>query len=150
ENKYAGDLEAICGGAPGESEYVDSQYTMRSPLTVLAAARGLPVEICAGVHDGHTGSVPVSHTLRGFNMLAEANGMPEKKLSPDEIDYFVTREKTPPGLAGELPEDPAYESNPVLFRREAGPARVTVFEGGHQILPAAALQWLSTHSKGRL
>ena len=148
-NKYAADMEASCGGAPGASTAADSQYALRSSLPSLGALAGVPVEICAGIHDGHTGSVPVGHTLRAFNALAAANGKPEKMLTAEQIAWFEARESVPPELSTEREEDPAFGENKVLFRRSAGPARVTIFEGGHEGLPEAACEWLAVQSKGR-
>jgi len=145
--KYAGDMIAACGGPPGTGAEVDSQYSIRSPLTILGRAVGVPIEICAGIDDGYTGSVPISHTLRAFNILAKANGMPGKKLTERQIEYFVERRGVPPELKGEVEEDPAYGENKVLFRRSAGPVRVTIFAGGHEIVYEAALSWLDGHRK---
>ncbi|HUU29283.1 MAG TPA: prolyl oligopeptidase family serine peptidase [archaeon] len=145
--RYSSDLAASCGGAPGDSGEVDSQYRLRSPLTVLGQAQGLPIEISAGIEDGHTGSVPVSHTLRAFNLLAETNGMPEKRLTREQIEFFVNSREVPQELKGEVENDPAYGERAVLFRRTAGPVRVTIFKGGHEIIYEAALAWLVAHSK---
>jgi hypothetical protein len=35
----------------------------------------------------------------------------------------------------------------VLFRRESGMVRVTVFDGGHEIIHHAALAWLAAQQK---
>jgi len=146
--KYANDMEASCGGPPVDGgPGVDEQYRLRSPLSVLARAAGLPVEISAGIRDGHEGSVPVSHTLLAFNMLAEANGMPEKALAPGQINYFVTRAAVPARLKGETEDDPAYGKKKVLFRRTAGPVRVSIFDGAHEGIPAAAITWLEGQRK---
>ncbi len=138
---YARDLGAVCGGPPGASAAVDREYRSRSPLFHLEAARGVAIHISAGIHDGHTGSVPVSHTLLAFNRLAEANGFPERRVSATDIQTIVDTERVPDSLGR-----PPYDStmpNRVLFRRDAGPARVTLFEGGHEILYDAAFEWLA-------
>jgi pimeloyl-ACP methyl ester carboxylesterase len=71
-------LEAICGAPPGTSPEIDEQYRFRSPLTHLSNARGVAIDINAGIDDGHTGCVPISHSLKAFNVLAEVNGQPQK------------------------------------------------------------------------
>lgn len=35
----------------------------------------------------------------------------------------------------------------IFLRRFAGPSRITVFEGGHEWLPSAALAWLALHHR---
>jgi poly(3-hydroxybutyrate) depolymerase len=140
---YAGQMEAACGGVPGSSDETDRQYLARSSKSVLHHAGGVNIEINAGIHDGHTGSVPVGHTLRAFNMLATANGLAGKALTEETIKEFESGEAVPDELAGERTDDPFYGEKTVLFRRQAGPARVTVFEGGHEGIAAAACEWLS-------
>jgi len=146
-NKYARDILLSCGGPPGSSPAVSWEYRARSPLTFLNRAAGLPIDINAGIHDGHTGSVPVSHSLGAFNMLARANGFPGKVIPQKAIDYIVAEEKIPPELAPEKVDDPLY-GREILFRREAGPARITLFEGGHEIIYRAALSWLEGKKRG--
>ena len=137
---YYKHIEAACGGPP--SPATEAEYRKRSPLFHLAAAKGLPLDINAGIHDGHTGSVPVSHTLRAFNVVADANGCPDQKLADADIASMVANRKVPAGLAykGEQPKGRRHK---VLLRRTAGPARVTLFEGGHEIDYAAAIAWLA-------
>ena len=138
-------LEAVCGGPPGASQAVDEQYKRRSPRTYLRKAAGLPMDINAGVHDGHTGSVPISHSLSAFNMLAAANGKKEKQISPADIRYMVEKKCVPAKLS--YRGDETDRKRAILFRRQAGAARVTIFEGGHELDPAAAFAWLATKRK---
>jgi len=145
--KYAAEIVASCGGPPDQSEEIRSRYERRSPVSVLADAAGVAVEICAGIHDGHTGSVPVGHTLRGFNILADANGYGEKQLAEQQIEWFDREESVPAELAAEREDDPDYGEKAVLFRRTAGPSRVTIFAGGHEGIAQAAVNWLARQRK---
>jgi dipeptidyl aminopeptidase/acylaminoacyl peptidase len=63
---YANHIVMSTGGIPGASAEVDFQYKARSPITHLANATA-PLDINAGINDGHTGSVPISHSLNAFN-----------------------------------------------------------------------------------
>ena len=139
---YADDLERSCGGAPGESPAIDAEYRVRSPLTYLHPDIRTPFDINAGILDGHTGSVPISHTLRAFN----ADAAPQNRISDADIAYFVKQAAVPPGLQDEWP-DPLYGDKRVLFRRASGNVRVTIFDGGHEIIYEAALSWLSRQRK---
>lgn len=141
-NNYAKMLEQSCGGAPGPA--TEAEYRRRSPLFHLAAAQGVPLDINTGIHDGHTGSVPVSHSLRAFNVLAA----PDKQVSAEDIDHMVRERKIPAALAAETQPDPERQKA-VLFRRISGDVRVTVFEGGHESESDAAVLWLSRQRKGR-
>ncbi len=139
-------LEQVCGGAPGTSAEVDRQYHVRSSLPFLAQAKGLPVDINVGIHDGHTGSVPICHSLWAFNALAEANGAAAQKLTDEQIDTMTAQQKIPEPLTAEREDDPLRQ-HPILFRRQAGPARVTIFEGGHEGDRPTGIRWLATHQR---
>lgn len=140
---YAEDIVASCGGLPGDSPQVDKQYKKRSPLTYLKQARGTQVHIHAGIRDGHDGSVPVSHSLRAFNELAEA----QDHISNEDIRFFVEHAAVPSHLQTRI-EDSSYGEKRPLFRRTSGDATVTIFKGDHELIAAAALHWIvQLHTK---
>lgn len=142
--KYANDLVASCGGAPGTNPAIDHEYQRRSPLTWLghAARANVPIDINTGIRDGHDGSVPVSHSLRAFNVLAAASD----RLTLEEIAHFTQKAEVPEALRG-LVSDGSYGEKPPLFRRSSGSARVTVFQGGHEMVASAALSWLEARNR---
>lgn len=142
-DRYAKGIESACGGVPGAGDGVDEQYRRRSASGWLARAVGVPVDIQTGIHDGHRGSVPVSHSLNAFNALAGKGDAVDKKLIgemtasaavPDEVRFLGT--------------DSLYPQHPVVFRRVSGNVRVTLFEGGHEIVHAAGLAWLERQQRG--
>ena len=67
-------------------------------------------------------------------------------LSTEEIQAFVEEEAVPAPLAGEAVVDEVYPRT-ILFRRTAGPCRITVFEGGHEILQQTPYAWLEKQHK---
>jgi pimeloyl-ACP methyl ester carboxylesterase len=136
-----------CGGTPGQSEKVGEEYRKRSPINFLDRAAKLNIDINIGIHDGHNGSVPINHSLEAFNRLCDANHLEQYKLSEKEIEYFVKNQKIPEHLRNERVNDPFYKEKKVIFRRIAGPVRLTIFDGGHEIVPNAALNWLSKQVK---
>lgn len=138
-------LEKVCGGAPGSSSEIDEQYRLRSPLTWLENACDVPLCINHGIHDGHTGSVPVSHAIHAFNLLAK----PDRKLSLEQIEFFCEHQKVPPELSTEVQNDPLYGKQTVLFRRSSQNVRLTIFEGGHGGVPSAGIEWLARQTKGQ-
>ena len=134
---YADDIVASCGGRPGDSPQVDKQYSKRSPLTYLKHAKGTQVHIHAGIRDGHDGSVPVSHSLRAFNQLAES----QDRISNEDIRFFVEQAAVPSHLQTRI-EDSSYGKKRPLFRRTSGDATVTIFKGEHELIADAALHWM--------
>jgi len=144
--RYAGEIEAALGGhkpVPGTPAHADA--LKRSAITYMARARGVNLDINAGITDGHNGSVPISHSFEAFNALAE----PKDRLSLALIGEFVKTAKVPAALRKEAAADASYGRKTVLFRRKSGAARVTIFQGGHEIIPEAGLQWLAEQNRIR-
>ena len=102
--EYWKQIEAVCGGPPGASAAVDAEYRARSPLFHLAAAQGTAIDLNVGIHDGHTGSIPVSHSLLAFNALAAANGLAARRFTADEIEFIRRRRRLPKTLLGQVIE----------------------------------------------
>lgn len=140
KTKYGAMIRASCGGAPGTSPEVDRQYRLRSPLTHLAGAVSVPLDIAAGIHDGHTGSVPIRHSLDAFNVVAQAQQL--AGVSEAEIQQLsVPRGRLTQPRPSDQQVDPAL-GRAIYLRRTAGKARVTIFEGGHERVVPAAVAWL--------
>ncbi len=145
---YAADMEAACGGAPGTSGAVDREYHARSPVSTLWRAHIIPMDINAGIHDGHggsfggAGSVPVGQSVRAYNELVRASGKDLEAVPEDMIEQFEKKEAIPSWCDPGNTADPDYE-RPVLFRRKAGLARLTLFEGGHEVLRDTVFKWFA-------
>ena len=143
--RYALEIEKSIGGKPTRGSKAAVEAKKRSAITYLARAKGVALDINAGITDGHNGSVPISHSLEAFNVLAE----PKDRLGAELIAEFVKTATVPEALNGQAPEDVSYGKKAILFRRQSGAARVTIFQGGHEIIPGAALQWLAKQKRMR-
>ena len=145
ELRYYEDVENVCGGAPGSSPEVDREYKKRSPVTNLWRAHIIPVDINAGIHDGHAGrggegSVPVGHSIRAFNELAKAAGK-HGDIIPEEVIGYIEQNESIPEKSGEVAEDADVYGREIHLRCKSGLARLTLFEGGHEIIYDAAFNW---------
>lgn len=143
DTNYGEMMRKVCQGRPGDSDAVDGQYRDRSPITHLHRSGAVALDIAAGVHDGHKGSVPVSHSLLAFNVIAKANG--GAVITDDEIKQISRpdgRLENP--FSGDQVVDDAF-GRQIYLRRHAGAARVTIFEGGHEGIAAAAIDWFEKH-----
>ncbi len=141
KTKYGMMMRASCGGAPGASDAVDKQYLERSPIHYLANSTRVPLDIATGIYDGHTGSVPISHSLEAFNMIAKATR--QRLITTQEMQLLSTpngRLTTP--LASDKVTDQAL-GRAIYLRRYAALSRVTVFEGGHEGIAEAGVDWLA-------
>ena len=141
---YWSDIEAACGGAPGSSEEVDRQFEYRSPVFHLANAKGVPLDINTGIHDGHTGSVPIHHAIDAFDAIARARG--DSTVS----DADIARLSSEQPLDVPAEQDETYGRH-IYLRRYSGPSRITIFEGGHEgeALAETAFCWLEKQSRDR-
>lgn len=141
--KYARDIEKALGGAPDSPERA-KDASHRSPLSWLSEEIDIPLDLNHGIDDGRTGSVPFTHSLHAWNKLVPE----QKRLSAYEIERFYQL-RQPPEPSSEKREDPLYGTRQPLFRRTHENARITIFDGGHEIVHLAALNWLAAQRKGQ-
>ncbi len=128
---YARDI-LRCTGSKGSLS--QAQAVQRSPLSWVAPARPeTRLNILLGIHDGHEGAVPISHGLKFFNALAEASGLPQQQVPPPVMQALIGRY---PIVLKQAQGD--LGGRRVLYERQAGPLQLTVFDGGHEMLPKAS------------
>jgi len=140
-DRYAQNIEAALGHVPQSD---DAAAMHRSPLAHLSRAATVPLDICHGFHDGRAGSVPFTHSLLAFNAtVAEKDRLPTTELQA----YYDT--ETLPTSWPTASADPTYATWTPRFRKTAGHTRVTIFEGGHEIVHQAALNWLALQRRGQ-
>ena len=142
---YAGQIEKSIGGKPLAGSKAFSEARKRSASTYLKLAKEVNLDINAGITDGHNGSVPISHSLKAFNILSAE----KDRISAKLIGEFTRAAKVPKELYGQAVNDATYGVKKVLFRRQSGTVRVTIFQGGHEIIPEAGLQWLAKQKRIR-
>lgn len=146
--KYATHIEQALGGPPSESVHRKRDAMRRSPIEWLTKAKQLPaMDINHGIQDGRAGSVPFSHSLLAWNAAVE----PTARLSEEAITQFYESQKVPASLVQKniATADPQYGKNQPMYRQVAGNARITIFNGGHEIVHNAALNWLAAQRKGK-
>ncbi|MFK8110657.1 MAG: sulfatase-like hydrolase/transferase [Rubripirellula sp.] len=142
-SKYGNMLESVCGGTPTSSPKSAAEYKLRSPLGYLAAAGNVALDLSAGVHDGHTGSVPVRHSIDAFNEIAKANHT--ATVSQSEIEQLMRpngRLEAP--ISGDEGFDRSFGRD-YYMRRTSDKARLTIFEGGHEGIGTATMRWFEKH-----
>ena len=140
KTKYVNHIEASCGGRPIDDTSAARECRKRSPVAYLERARPVPIDINHGIRDGRNNSdpVPISQSLRAFNFLAQ----PQDKFSEEEIEYFTRQSEVPSSLRSDT-IDPDYGDLKILYRRQSGNARITVFDGAHDKNTEAAFKWLN-------
>lgn len=145
QGKYGAMMRQVFGDGPEASNEIYQQYRKRSPITWLHRSLKVPLDIAAGVHDGHQGSVPVRHSLDAFNIIARASGneeISEKEIH--QISRISGRLEKP--RSSDCVKDSSF-GREIYLRRKAGRSRVTIFEGGHEGIASAAVTWLQRYKK---
>lgn len=142
--KYAQNIENSVGGPPETNRHFADECHNRSANTYLKKAVNVNLDINAGVKDGHRGgSVPFTHSLYAFNaVVPDAD-----KIDAQLIESFYRTQSLPDGLQPAEP-DSLYGKKKVIFRKISNNTRVSIFEGGHDIIHKASLNWLAQQRKG--
>jgi pimeloyl-ACP methyl ester carboxylesterase len=86
------------------------------------------LEMYAGVNDGYSDSVPISHSILFFNKVVEHVGKPSMFINQDEMIECLTR-----GIP-EAESNRKMEGRAVLYSRDAEQVSLIIFDGGHEIL----------------
>jgi len=137
-DRYGEMMRGCFGGSPATSDHIDRAFQGRSPVTHLRARQRVPMDLAAGRSDS---IVSVSHTLRAFQALAPG------LITDAEVDALI---RPGPGLArptlADTTSDPLVGRR-IFLRRVAGPSRLTIFDGGHEWMPHAAMAWLADQQK---
>lgn len=142
---YANHIERVAGGRPDQDAHAAQACVQRSAITYLDRAAGVNLDINAGVEDGHKGGpVPFTHALYAFNQVVPASD----RLDAEWIEAFYREGKLPDGQSAARP-DALYGNRQPIFRKISGNTRVTIFQGGHEIIHQAALNWLAQQQKNQ-
>ncbi|RDB04354.1 alpha/beta hydrolase family protein [Runella aurantiaca] len=111
----------------------------RSPLfwkTPVKKRKKSTLQIYAGIHDGYTGSVPISHSINFYNkLLTDAHEKDKSRYVSEEDANTMLKTQTFPT------QNPAktIENRAILYQKSSKKIMLTIFEGTHEILKSAAL-----------
>lgn len=122
-DRYGSDVMQ-CTGSNGSLNIAEAHR--RSPYYMPLSQK--PVHIFAGVHDGFTGSVLSSQSMKMFNRYAVAYD-PRQSVAPQELERLLEARVGPDTLTKS-----AIGGRNIHLERHAGPASLVVFEGGHEML----------------
>jgi hypothetical protein len=128
--KYANDI-IQCTSENSNDINLDEAVN-RSPLywnTPIEKLVDCKLKIYAGIHDGHTGSVPITHSIEFFNkVVADINGGKADQISCEETNWMLTTRTTPNKIHGKIGD------RDIVYTKTFKNVSITIFEGGHQIL----------------
>jgi lysophospholipase L1-like esterase len=145
--KYAIDLEGVTTNGLS-FDPVEAQR--RSPLSMPFPSekrKNASLFIYAGIHDGYTGSVPITHSINMFNKLL-ADMYPEQKNKEisdrQQIELLAKRTTSKPEtnlIAG---------GRKVHLIRELPHLSLTIFEGSHEMIVPQALALIPVYGRRNL
>ncbi|MFH0757990.1 MAG: GDSL-type esterase/lipase family protein [Bacteroidota bacterium] len=143
-SKYAGDIlkcTSAGGAASGDpGPFNAAEARKRSPVymdTPTLLRKDSKLLLYTGIHDGYTGSVPVTQTLEFYNkVVRDFDSTEESALVPErDMLELVASRNFVAAFKRKLAERTVHYE-----RRYRDLARVTVFEGMHEMLPGVALE----------
>ena len=107
-----------------------SPIFMNTPKDKLKETK---LKIYAGVHDGYTGEVPMTHSLKFYNKLAKEFG--EEEISQEEILYLLEKRRGKE-IEGKIGD------RDIHLHKSFKNVEVTIFEGSHEVLGKYAMETL--------
>lgn len=144
KNRYGPEI-IKCTGA---GEVFDAEKAKeRSPLfwkTPVKKRKKSTLQIYAGIHDGYTGSVPISQSINFYNkLLTDANEKDKSRYVSEEDATTMLKTQTFPT------QNPTktIENRAVLYQKSSKKITLTIFEGTHEILKNAAMELIDKTNK---
>jgi len=143
--KYSVDLEKITTGGSG---FDPIEARRRSPLRMSYPAGkrgGSYLNIYAGINDGYSGSVPITHSIDFFNSIAQVRYPDEKSLIvPDStITKLLSRRVDP-----QMNYEKKLADRNVYLSYATPDMSLNIFEGGHEVLVSVALSLIPVGNGG--
>ena len=86
------------------------------------------LEIYAGINDGYTGSVPISHSILFYNRIVEHYGYADSKVGQEDIIKLLTRGVERNGTPSRIGD------REVVYRRDTKHVSLIIFDGTHEML----------------
>jgi pimeloyl-ACP methyl ester carboxylesterase len=126
KTRYAQDILKCTSDGSAQNE---NEAKLRSPLfwDIPEKTKGR-LEIYAGINDGYTGSVPISHSILFYNRIAQHLGNHNDLVTQADFIELLTR-----GIAHRNDLGRLEERN-VLYKRATDLLSLTIFDGGHEML----------------
>ncbi|WP_281763644.1 SGNH/GDSL hydrolase family protein [Neptunitalea lumnitzerae] len=131
KQKYAADIEQALGGTFNAEAARERSPIWQQPLENLRANAIL--YIYEGVHDGYTGSVPITHSINMYNKLVADKKAPSEAVVTDEeiIELLATQ------YSVKVENYKPLFKRGVYLQKHYDNINLTIFEGGHEQLPQA-------------
>ena len=124
---YANHVLACTNSTLGDMNH--DELRARSPIHFEVEKKpDAQLHIFAGINDGYVGTVSLSHSIKFFNFLAERFGFQTSKIPPHDAVDLLSRNIDVFSTAKQI------GGKKVLYERANDLARLTIFDGEHEVL----------------
>ncbi|MCF6271254.1 MAG: GDSL-type esterase/lipase family protein [Melioribacteraceae bacterium] len=138
KNKYAGHIFVATSNGDSilniDEARNRSPFYMETPKENRADSR---LVIYAGIHDGYTGSVPVSQSIKFYNKIIGDYGADSSQFVSDKEILDLVSMRTFP-----INPNKMIGSRKIIYERSFKNVSLVLFEGGHEMVEEAALKLL--------
>ena len=137
--KYAGDILSCTGSRDSvlnmEEARARSPYFMDTPASLR---RNSTLNIYCGIHDGYTGSVPITQSINFYNKLVrDMKGKKSDLVPVDDALIMLSQRTFNPGEEKRLI---LPEGRSIHYQKQFQSINLIIFEGGHEMLTEAAME----------
>jgi dienelactone hydrolase len=144
--KYAGDILKSTGSQDSVLDVDEARR--RSPYfmdTPVSRRKKSLLNIYCGIHDGYTGSVPITQSINFYNkVVSDMKGDKDALITREDALYMLSQQTFKPADKAPLI---GVEGRRIHYRKIFRSINLTIFEGGHELLPGAAMEELLTRTK---
>lgn len=141
-NTYAKHIVSITSGINDTPNFEEarkrSPFFMHTPTTQRITST---LNLYCGLHDGYTGSVPISQTLELYNKIVkDFDSREQLSLIPLSHIYTLLKRRQ---LDGRFNEKRKFQGRKIHYERSfKNKVNVLVFEGGHEMPERDSLQFI--------
>ncbi|MEM7372140.1 MAG: prolyl oligopeptidase family serine peptidase [Bacteroidota bacterium] len=139
--KYAGHILAATSSQESilnvEEAKRRSPFFMEAPFDKRKESR---LRIFCGIHDGYTGSVPISQSVSFYNKLLEdLGGSPAYQVPDSLLLHLLSKRTASPILTSSTK---SLGGRRIHLQKAYHNIQLTIFEGGHEMLVPAVWEYL--------
>lgn len=133
KNVYADHIVAFTSGQQGmpnmEEARNRSPFFMKTPIKQRSQSS---LHLYCGMHDGYTGSVPISQTLELYNkVVQDFAGKNSASLVPQQVIYTLLKRRSSPAFPV---QQGAFMGRDLIYHNQyKQQVELTVFDGGHEM-----------------
>jgi lysophospholipase L1-like esterase len=132
--KYSDDILKSTSSSGETLDFTEARK--RSPVFLPYPAHPrekATLHIYTGIHDGYTGSVPITHSINMYNKIVREKYSVNETVPQEDVVKMLSARTFP----GAPPEN--IGDRKIQYHKQTGDVELTIFEGGHEQLTEQAI-----------